>query len=200
MPDQEMRNPQDARAAAIFAAVCKFRDLHIEWHSALQEQEHGKIIVQQAKERKRSVNAQYAQLVAMAELFGFDVQEEFRKDQERQQQLPNQSPSANQIVNMAEDVTEENPKTVKEHAIRAAELAYPNSIRASTLRQKLEEMGIKVHEKTVGMTLYRLSKDGMLRRDGWDWFFVPEDERRPAAPQGEESPGDEPGLLLRAAE
>jgi hypothetical protein len=32
----------------------------------------------------------------------------------------------------------------------------------------------KIHEKTVGMTLYRLLKKGRVRRNGHTWFFVPE--------------------------
>jgi len=47
---------------------------------------------------------------------------------------------------------------------------------------------------------YRLSKDGVLRRDGWDWFFVPEDQRDGAEPKREEGPGDDPRLPLDAAE
>lgn len=27
------------------------------------------------------------------------------------------------------------------------------------------------------MTLFRLSKERIARRSGWDWYFVPEDER-----------------------
>lgn len=33
----------------------------------------------------------------------------------------------------------------------------------------------KIHEKTVGMTLYRLLKTGKVRREGHLWFFVPPD-------------------------
>jgi hypothetical protein len=32
----------------------------------------------------------------------------------------------------------------------------------------------KIHDKTVGMTLYRLARDGLVRRDGHTWFIVPE--------------------------
>jgi hypothetical protein len=34
--------------------------------------------------------------------------------------------------------------------------------------------GEPLHSKTVGMTLYRLSKDGLVRREGHNWFFVPQ--------------------------
>jgi hypothetical protein len=43
-----------------------------------------------------------------------------------------------------------------------------------------------IHEKTVGMTLYRLQKDGVVRREGHTWFLAPEhaEKRNPgvAAP------------------
>ena len=98
--------------------------------------------------------------------------------------------------------TDSRPKTIKDHVLEAAQQAYPNPIRASALRRLLEEKGIKVHEKTIGMTLYRLSQRGLLTRMGWDWTFVPEDQRRAVAAEseGEESPGNDPGLLLEAAE
>jgi len=34
--------------------------------------------------------------------------------------------------------------------------------------------GTKIHDKTVGMTLYRLQKDGRVRRRGHTWFIVRE--------------------------
>ncbi|NDE91088.1 MAG: hypothetical protein EB059_08145 [Alphaproteobacteria bacterium] len=42
---------------------------------------------------------------------------------------------------------------------------------------------IDIHEKTVGMTLYRLSKEGRVRRNGHFWFFVPQtaDTKNPDA-------------------
>lgn len=32
----------------------------------------------------------------------------------------------------------------------------------------------KIHDKTVGMTLYRLQQEGRVRRQGHTWFIVPE--------------------------
>jgi hypothetical protein len=37
-----------------------------------------------------------------------------------------------------------------------------------------------IHEKTVGMTLYRLQKDGVVRRDGHVWFLGPPEVDEPA--------------------
>lgn len=56
--------------------------------------------------------------------------------------------------------------------------------KAAPIRQILISIyGIETHEKTVGMTLYRLSREGLARRDGVTWFFVP--------PQAEKNPGGE---------
>lgn len=36
----------------------------------------------------------------------------------------------------------------------------------------IEAYGMETHEKTPGMTLYRLSKEHLVRRDGRDWYAV----------------------------
>jgi hypothetical protein len=38
-----------------------------------------------------------------------------------------------------------------------------------------------IHEKTVGMTLYRLQKDGVVRRDGRLWFLASAEAENPGA-------------------
>jgi len=38
----------------------------------------------------------------------------------------------------------------------------------------IDAYGMSVHEKTPGMTLYRLVKDGLARRDGRTWFATEE--------------------------
>jgi hypothetical protein len=44
--------------------------------------------------------------------------------------------------------------------------------KSAILRDHIERTyGAIVHEKTVGMTLYRLLKEGLIRRDGHTWFF-----------------------------
>ncbi len=46
--------------------------------------------------------------------------------------------------------------------------------KAATIREYIERtFGDIIHEKTVGMTLYRLAKEGLVRRDGHNWFIVP---------------------------
>ena len=66
--------------------------------------------------------------------------------------------------------------TVREMVLDIARAAYPKPIRAKAVQTQLEQArGEKLHYKTIGMTLYRLSKDDLMRREGYDWFFVPPD-------------------------
>jgi len=52
--------------------------------------------------------------------------------------------------------------------------AYPQSLKARQIKERLEaKIGRSVHEKTPGMTLYRLSKERKVRRAGRDWYFAP---------------------------
>lgn len=62
--------------------------------------------------------------------------------------------------------------------------AFPHPVRAGTVRKLLQEKGINVHEKTVGMTLYRLSLGDrpLSRRSGrLDWYYVPDGEEQPSS-------------------
>ena len=69
-------------------------------------------------------------------------------------------------------------RTVREFILDEAKKAHPNPVRAGLIQKALEaERGEKVHYKTVGMTLYRLSIDGLMKRNKYDWFFVPEENR-----------------------
>lgn len=52
--------------------------------------------------------------------------------------------------------------------------AYPAPMRVGALKEAAEaDLGRSVHYKTPGMTLYRLTKEGSVRREGRDWFYVP---------------------------
>jgi hypothetical protein len=202
--DRQREQQQIARSSAIRAAVLKFAELAAEHRQADQLESHAKALLEEAKARKKAAYEQYERLAAMGPLFDFDLKEEWSAHQDRQKTLPaTDSPSAaaTETISEAMAANDKPNMTIKEYALTAAQQAYPNPIRATALRRKLEATGIGVHEKTIGMTLYRLSRDGVLRRNGWDWFFVPEDQRsRAAGRRDEESPGDDPGLPLDAAE
>lgn len=72
---------------------------------------------------------------------------------------------------------------IRDIVLERVEEAGSEGTRAARIRRYIERVyGNDLHEKTVGMTLYRLKQDGLVRRDGQTWFFVP--------PQAEtENPG-----------
>lgn len=83
------------------------------------------------------------------------------------------------IVQPAKQPTPARSGKFKELALEILKRAYPNSMRASDLGAQIEQAtGATFHEKTAGMTLYRLAQDGVARRKGWNWFYVPEAERK----------------------
>ena len=88
------------------------------------------------------------------------------------------------------------PKPFKDRALELLIEAYPEPLKAADIREKIEaETRTKFHEKTAGMSLYRLSRDKTVRREGKDlWYFVPGDERNEENP-GSGSEPDDPGLL-----
>ncbi|MDP2123089.1 MAG: hypothetical protein Q8J92_01790 [Parvibaculum sp.] len=89
------------------------------------------------------------------------------------------------------------PPPFKNRALELLAEAYPAPMKAAEIRSKIEaETRSKFHEKTAGMSLYRLSRDGLVRREGKDlWFFVPEDQRNKENP-GSGSQPEDPGSLL----
>jgi hypothetical protein len=74
----------------------------------------------------------------------------------------------------------------KELAIEFVAAVFPQPARAAQVRDYVErKLKRSFHEKTAGMTLYRLSQEGIVRREGkGDWYFVPPDRRNSPAPQG----------------
>jgi hypothetical protein len=66
--------------------------------------------------------------------------------------------------------------SVRELVIDYLKTAYPNGIKATLLRRSVEaQLNRQIHYKTIGMSLYRLSKEDppVVKRDGLNWFFVP---------------------------
>lgn len=66
--------------------------------------------------------------------------------------------------------------SVREIALQQLKRAGEQGTKASAIREVVESILKKrVHDKTVGMTLYRLSQEDppKVRRDGQTWFFVP---------------------------
>jgi hypothetical protein len=60
---------------------------------------------------------------------------------------------------------------IKDIVLQQVEMAGDQGARATDIRQFIEKTYLtRIHEKTVGMTLFRLSKQGLVTRDGRTWF------------------------------
>ncbi|TQF29219.1 hypothetical protein [Bradyrhizobium sp. UNPA324] len=81
--------------------------------------------------------------------------------------------------------------TIQEILLERLQEAGDKGSKAAPLRDYIQQTySIEIHEKTVGMTLYRLLRKGLVRREGHVWFFVPQtiaDTKKPGDPP--------PGLL-----
>ncbi len=61
----------------------------------------------------------------------------------------------------------------KEAAIEFLQKVYPRGLKATHIRALAQShYGITAHEKTAGMTLYRLKKEGLVRRNGFYWYSM----------------------------
>jgi hypothetical protein len=85
--------------------------------------------------------------------------------------------------------------TIKELVLEIAQQAYPKPIRASDVRRQLANRGFSAHDKTVGMTLYRWLRSGELRRDNWDWYYVPPNDGA-STPQSNDGAADASATLF----
>jgi hypothetical protein len=65
--------------------------------------------------------------------------------------------------------------TLKEIALSRLKAAGNAGSKAADIREFIQKnYGAEIHEKSVGMTLYRLSEEGLVRREGHTWFIVQE--------------------------
>lgn len=85
----------------------------------------------------------------------------------------------------------ESPGNVREVVLGYLRHAFPEGAKASEIRKFVENVRkAPLHEKTIGMTLYRLSKDGIVeRKGGRTWFYVP------SQTEAENPGGATPGLI-----
>lgn len=76
---------------------------------------------------------------------------------------------ADEVASGNEDVP-----SVRELTLEYLKAAGDAGHKASEIQALIEvRRKAKLHPKTAGMTLYRLSQDGLARRDGRTWFYVP---------------------------
>ncbi|MBS0258815.1 MAG: hypothetical protein JSR13_13985 [Proteobacteria bacterium] len=66
----------------------------------------------------------------------------------------------------------ETQTNIRELVLQFLGEAGADGAKATQLRQRIEGVGIDMHEKTVGMTLYRLKEAGQVKREGRTWFLL----------------------------
>ncbi len=157
-----MANDDPAKAAVI----TKFKDIATRYTQLAEG-------IKTAQEEMRALELMAQDCHSAARLFGFELIPAVASHDQRQN-IPEQKtlPKIDKSTGLPK------PKTIKELVLEEAKAVYPEPIRARTIREKMEALrGETLHEKTIGMTLYRLLKDGALRRNNWDWYYIPEDER-----------------------
>lgn len=70
----------------------------------------------------------------------------------------------------------EDKPTLRDFVLSTLKKQHPAPLKAREIQEQYEFLYGKIHDKTVGMTLYRLSKDGEVVRKGRDWTFSAEDK------------------------
>ncbi|RWC72749.1 MAG: hypothetical protein EOS30_15275 [Mesorhizobium sp.] len=76
-----------------------------------------------------------------------------------------------------DSIDESETPRIKDVVIERLRQSGEEGARLSEIKEFVTAQGIPMHEKTVGMTLYRLSKDGLTRRAGRTWYYVPPAEQ-----------------------
>jgi hypothetical protein len=69
--------------------------------------------------------------------------------------------------------SDEGPPKVRDTVLEKLKLAGDKGLKAADVRKYYEDtFSTELHEKTIGMTLYRLSKESLARREGRTWYYV----------------------------
>ncbi len=77
---------------------------------------------------------------------------------------------------------------IRDIVLEQLRIAMPDGQKVGPIKKYIETTySTQLHEKTVGMTLYRLSKDNLVHRKGQTWFYVPQAGLTPTADA--ENPG-----------
>ena len=187
-----MTDPRDLETIKK-ATISRFREIVADWR-------RNDAILKRVQEEQTLLNGLAQQCYSTAALFNFDLVVEMAAE-DAKAAAPDFAISGEPVAVTAGTAPPPPPmqassaRTVRDVIIEEGARAYPKSVRASDVRKLLTDRGYKVHEKTAGMTLYRLSTKNIFRREKLDWFFIPEDQR-PKVASAEESPGaDTPGLF-----
>ena len=157
------------------ATTAKFRELIVAFDASRERVDEFNQAIAAEQALQDHLQTQAQKCYATAELFGFDLVAALAAEADR-------SDGPASITTFAPSTipawTASRP-TVREFILERAREAYPNAVRAKSLKAEYERTyGGDIHVKTMGMTLYRTAlRDGSMRRLGWDWFYVPPELR-----------------------
>ena len=155
--------------------VAKLRQLGVDYQESLGRMAKINEMLASEQAIQQQLQALAADCYAAARVIGFDLDAAIREPL-----VPDNTHSSVQREPPPAQIPPVPPtaaKSIREEILDHAKRAFPNPVKATPLRLELEKTRGPLHEKTVGMTLYRLSKEGAMRREGRNWFFVPEDQR-----------------------
>jgi hypothetical protein len=143
--------------------ISRCRGFVLRYHEAVARIEAAQAMITESEEEKTELLKRIADCSAAARVLDFDLSAAMRA-----------ADQSNGVV-MASAVSRANPQPIREMVLEFAREASPKPVRASEVRKLVEQKrGAPIHEKTIGMTLYRLSRERLMRRDGWDWYFCGE--------------------------
>jgi hypothetical protein len=141
--------------------------------------------------RNRAKALEVRLLRAMAEAERFVIQGTLAIRQEAQSSAQKEAPEA--IEKPVPSAPASKMPRIRDIALNQLRLAEPAGMKALPIRRYIEDIySIKLHSKTVGMTLYRLLKEKLVHRKGQTWFYGPQAEQSlPASPEdpGAGTPG-----------
>lgn len=171
---------KDSQLQAVVAMTVERAQLIIaEYRDNQAWLEHNARVVAQVNSRQEQLQDAYRTYAAAAPGYGFDLETEMQRAAETADQKANEALAIEQFGLK--------PQSVRDMVSKILLDAHPGTLRAADIRARLAELGFEtLHEKTVGMTLYRLSQDGIVERKGLDWSFVPLEKRQERQKQTEE--------------
>jgi hypothetical protein len=170
----------DSRDQMIATILTRYRQLCADHDTAQQN-------VERMQQHQLGLMAQINDCFAAARLFGFDLVAEFQHEAKGDpSQLPLQAPEPiiPPLFPVGATPTPRRERKVKDLVLDAVAAAFPLPAKVADIRRDLASKGITIHQKTVGMSLWRWLQHGCVRREGQSWYFVPPENRAVAKVNG----------------
>lgn len=182
---------ESTRKAALEAVFEKLAGFIDERHSI-------QIEITELNRRNLRIDQELADCAAAARLFGATAQEienQIEKATNESQEIDRMDRAVTRAIRTGAvgPATPSQMPKIKDIVLDRLRAAGPSGTKAAQIREFIDMMygsdANPIHEKTVGMSLYRLLKQGLAHRRGLIWIFGPD-------PSGTKNPGgDAPGPI-----